>query len=121
MAPKKEVVKVVRPPIKGRRDSLSSDVEGSPEQTLSVGSPAKKNLIERPQTPPALKDLPNEGIFIVESGKCSIVHRYDNFKAKDIRRWDFFGECELLKVIVITLFANVVGLHIFWRHRGRER
>jgi len=54
----------------------------------------------RPSTPECLKFDKNDGIFIIESGTCNIIHKYDNFFAKELRKWDFFGESELLKVIV---------------------
>jgi len=45
-------------------------------------------------------DDDGEGLFIVENGTCKIVHRYDQFEVRELRRWDFFGESDLLKVIV---------------------
>jgi hypothetical protein len=38
-----------------------------------------------------------------------LIHRYDNFNAKEMRRWDFFGECDLIKVIGHTYFGDVVA------------
>lgn len=38
-----------------------------------------------------------------------MVHPNDKFMAKELRRWDFFGECELLKVIGYTYFGEIIA------------
>jgi hypothetical protein len=70
------------------------------------GSPSRlSNKVQRPSTPDVLKDDKNEGLYIMQSGVCSIVHKYDQFEVKELRSWDFFGECDLLKVIVSFIIA----------------
>ena len=51
----------------------------------------------------------------MESGTCKIRHRYDQFEVRELRRWDFFGECDLLKVIVRTshLIKEIQGYTYF--------
>ena len=53
-----------------------------------------------------MQDDDAEGLFIVESGTCKIKHRYDDFEVRELRSWDFFGECDLLKVIV-TISSSI--------------
>jgi len=61
---------------------------------------AKPQVPERPSTPEALRSYNLEGLYILESGVCTIVHPHDSYHAKELKRWDFFGECDLLKVVV---------------------
>lgn len=63
-------------------------------------SPSKENVI--------VKMEETEGIYIIESGKCCIQHPNDEFMAKELTRWDFFGECDLLKVVGYTYFGDIV-------------
>lgn len=79
------------------------------------GSPSKlPEIVEDPvkENPADFleKDDPNDGLYIIESGTCHLVHRNDQFNAREMRRWDFFGECELLKCIGYTYFGDVIAV-----------
>ena len=55
------------------------------------------------------QDAPNqEGIYLIDSGQCSIMHPTDQFNAKTLRRWDFFGEIDMLKVVGYQYFGDIV-------------
>jgi CRP-like cAMP-binding protein len=67
-------------------------------QQQTIQSPVPEEPAEL--TLQQMQDDDGEGLFIVENGTCKIVHRYDQFEVRELRRWDFFGESDLLKVIV---------------------
>ena len=46
----------------------------------------------------------------METGTCQILHRHDQFEVRELRNWDFFGECDLLKVIVSSLIQSFTCL-----------
>jgi hypothetical protein len=56
------------------------------------------------------EDDPNLGIYLIDYGTCNLTHRYDGFNCRELRRWDFFGECDLLKVIGYTYFGDIVAV-----------
>ena len=53
----------------------------------------------------------SDGIYIIEEGQCEIISSTDGFIPKTLRRWDFFGESELLKVIVGVEFLLFRATH----------
>ena len=98
-------MKKVKAKIASLSASHNSSVDSSDYITnydQSAESPSKKTLEIVPEKPTKVlsEEELKEGLYIIESGKCEIIHRFDNFKAKELRKWDFFGECDLLKVIV---------------------
>jgi hypothetical protein len=56
-----------------------------------------------------LREYNKEGLYILESGLCRVVHPEDKYMAKELKRWDFFGECDLLKVVGYTYFGEIVA------------
>ncbi|CDW89040.1 tpr domain containing protein [Stylonychia lemnae] len=73
------------------------DQQLSPEKQQQEPEIAKKEIDE--QTNEFEKEP--EGIYIIDQGKCRIIHKQDQFESKILRRLDFFGECDLLKVIFV--------------------
>jgi len=56
-----------------------------------------------------------DGIYLVDSGKCTIINYSDSFKPQTLKNGDFFGEDDILKVIV-NLHLNDKGFRLLWGH-----
>ena len=42
----------------------------------------------------------DDGIYIIDVGRCRVVNPADEYETAIINKGDFFGECELLKTPV---------------------
>lgn len=49
-----------------------------------------------------------QGIYILNEGTCKIVHILDGLEAKELKRGDIFGECDLLKTIGYNYYGDIV-------------
>ena len=89
-----------------KRSSKTSlnDEEESESRSYLLQAPIPEEKTE------AFEDDPNLGIYLIDSGTCHLLHKYDGFNCRELRRWDFFGECDLLKVIGYTYFGDIVAI-----------
>ena len=55
-----------------------------------------------------IKDTENDGIYIVDTGRASIINPYDQHSFGSCLRGDFFGESTYLKCPVSSLFIYLV-------------
>lgn len=49
------------------------------------------------------------GIYLIISGKCTVIHPYDHFLVKTLFRDDMFGENEILKINGYHAFGDIVA------------
>ena len=89
-----------------RDDDEYSEGNSSPSKRIFDPIPEEKteDLV------PLSQDDPDLGMFLIETGTCHVIHKYDGFNSRELRRWDFFGESELLKVVGYSYFGDIVAV-----------
>eukprot|EP00347_Sterkiella_histriomuscorum_P006255 403353470 len=89
------------------KDKIKTNIHVNETQSIEPKRSSRIEAIQasqKKQIPLQSIEREADGIYIVDEGQCAIVNKSDNFESKTLRRWDFFGECDLLKVIGVTCF-----------------
>lgn len=48
-----------------------------------------------------------DGVYIIDTGRCSVVNPYDNYHFASLSRGDYFGESHFLKIPVSEKPYNI--------------
>ena len=51
----------------------------------------------------------DEGFYLILEGSCIVRNHDDGFWSKKLKRSDFFGESEILKIIGFDFFGDIIA------------
>ncbi|TNV73380.1 hypothetical protein FGO68_gene4626 [Halteria grandinella] len=49
-----------------------------------------------------------DGVYIIDTGRCSVVNPYDNYHFASLSRGDYFGESHFLKIPSYNYFGDII-------------